>query len=60
MNSARALVALADVPGKARLVIIVDDGEPAANVPPSLEDEGYRVFARERRGGQWILTVGRA
>lgn len=57
VNSARALLKLAQMPGDSCLEIIVDDGEPVANVPVSLEDEGHQIMAKKKKDGQWILRV---
>jgi TusA-related sulfurtransferase len=57
MNSAKALLKLAQMPGDSCLEIILDDGEPIANVPLALEDEGYSIIAKDRRGKQWMLRI---
>jgi TusA-related sulfurtransferase len=59
MNSARALVKLAQMPCHSCLEIILDDGEPSVNVPVSIEDEGYRIIDKTRRGKQWMLRIQR-
>ena len=57
MNAARALLKLAQMQDNSFLEIILDDGEPIVNVPVSLEDEGYLILLKERRGKQWMLQV---
>ncbi len=57
MNTAHALLKLAQMPDDACLEIVLDDGEPIINVPVSLEDEGCHILARERKGKQWMLRV---
>ncbi len=57
MNSARALLKLAQMPADACLEILLDDGEPVVNVPVSLEDEGVTIMAKVRKGRQWMLRV---
>ncbi len=59
LNAARALIKLASMPAGTLLEIVVDDGEPSANVPVSLEDEGCRVLGKVRKGHQWIFQVQR-
>ncbi len=56
-NSARILLKLAQRAGDTLLDIILDDGEPMENVPASLEDEGHKIVARERKGKQWKLRI---
>ena len=41
------------------LEIIVDDGEPIANVPVTLEQESHQLLDRRRIGRQWRLIVRR-
>ncbi len=57
MNAARALLKLAQMQDNSFLEIILDDGEPIVNVPGALEDEGYRIMVKERRGKQWMLQI---
>jgi tRNA 2-thiouridine synthesizing protein A len=56
-NSARALIALEGMADGRVLLVVVDDGEPVRNVPPSLEEEGHAVVRREKAGGRWRLWV---
>lgn len=56
-NSARALIALEGLADGTVLLVVVDDGEPLRNVPPSLEEEGHAVLRREQDGGRWRLWV---
>lgn len=57
MNTARILLRLAVMADKACLEVMLDDGEPIANVPVSIEDEGHQILARERKGKQWMLRI---
>jgi len=59
-NSARAILKLEGLPPGALLRLIVDDGEPHENVPPSLTEEGHRIVSESRHGGSWHLLVRRA
>ncbi len=60
MNFVKTKVRLAQMPKGARLAVILDDGEPIANVPASLEQEGQKVLARERLAdGRWRIVVER-
>ncbi|HNW44917.1 MAG TPA: sulfurtransferase TusA family protein [Elusimicrobiales bacterium] len=56
-NAARALMRLEGLDGGAELEIIIDDGEPAANLPPALEQEGHTIVGRVRAGAKWIITA---
>jgi TusA-related sulfurtransferase len=56
-NFVRALIKLAGMKTGAVLAVVIDDGEPYANVPPAIEEEGYRILARERAGAGWKLLV---
>jgi len=57
-NSAKALIRLEMMDPGEVLEVTVDDGEPIANVPPSLEEEGHTVLHRHRLGdGRWVLRV---
>ena len=60
MNFVKTKVRLAQMPKGARLVVILDDGEPIANVPASLEQEGQKVLARDQLAdGRWRIVVER-
>lgn len=59
-NSARALLRLEALPPGAELEILVDDGEPALNVPSSLRAEGHEVLAKLRCGPGWKITARKA
>lgn len=37
--------------------ILLDDGEPVKNVPPSLTAEGHRLLGLERKGEHYVLTM---
>jgi len=56
-NSVRALMKLAGMAEGTVLELIVDDGEPIANVPLSLENEGYTIIRREKNNSGWNLLV---
>ncbi|HBA60107.1 MAG TPA: sulfurtransferase TusA family protein [Elusimicrobia bacterium] len=56
-NSARALLRLETLDPGAELEITVDDGEPALNLPPSLEREGHAVIALRREGAHWVIVA---
>ncbi len=58
-NTARALMALELLdPGQA-LELLIDDGEPHANVPESLEIEGHTIALLERQGPGWRIIAAR-
>ncbi|MCM2266903.1 MAG: sulfurtransferase TusA family protein [Elusimicrobiales bacterium] len=56
-NSARALMRLETLAPGDELEITVDDGEPALNVPASLEGEGHAVTRKIRAGACWTITA---
>lgn len=56
-NAARALMRLEGMDRGATLAITIDDGEPAENLPPALEQEGHLVLGRVRAGAKWIITA---
>jgi TusA-related sulfurtransferase len=56
-NTARALLRLELLDEGDLLAVIVDDGEPLANVPPSLTAEGHEVLAVTPLDGRWRVLV---
>lgn len=42
------------------LEIVVDPGEPMANVPRSIKEEGHRVIKVERKDGHFRLLIEKA
>ncbi len=56
-NAARALMALEGCEAGDLLRLLLDDGEPIENVPPSLEEQGHAVVGKSWRGGAWELSV---
>ncbi|MHB9155930.1 MAG: sulfurtransferase TusA family protein [Endomicrobiales bacterium] len=56
-NSARALLKLETMAPGQVLELIIDDGEPYANVPPSLEEEGHTLLSKEKTDARWRLRV---
>jgi TusA-related sulfurtransferase len=58
-NSARALLRLEGMDQGKTLEIILDDGEPYRNVPPSLVQEGHTIVTIEKKDLQWHLLVTR-
>ncbi len=58
MNFVKTKVRLATIPVGGLLDVILDDGEPIANVPLSLEEQGQKVIEKERlASGQWRIRV---
>ena len=58
-NSARTLIKLEGMDEGEILEIIIDDGEPMENVPPSLEEDGHQIVGKEQAGDKWIILVRR-
>jgi tRNA 2-thiouridine synthesizing protein A len=57
-NSARSLLKLESMDSGEILEIVVDDGEPIANVPISLEDEGFKILQTNKTNDdKWHLFV---
>ncbi|MCX5795223.1 MAG: sulfurtransferase TusA family protein [Elusimicrobia bacterium] len=56
-NAARALISLEGLPAGSLLGIRLDDGEPIANVPPALAEQGHEVVEKVRDGAGWRLLV---
>lgn len=58
-NAARAILRLEGMgPGEV-LELAVDDGEPYANLPPALKEEGHEILSARRRGASWLIRVRR-
>ena len=58
-NAARAILHLEALDEGSLLDVILDGGEPLANVPPALETEGHAVLARTPLSDRWVLRVRR-
>lgn len=56
-NTARALLTIEWMDEGEVLEVLVDDGEPIENVPPSLVAEGHTVLGQERVGAGWRVLV---
>lgn len=57
MNFARITVDLMDIPIGDFLEVLLDDGQPATNVPRSLAREGQHVISMIQCETFWRLTV---
>ena len=58
MNFVKTKLKLETLPAGAHLAVILDDGEPIANVPRSLEEQGQQVLAREKiSASQWKILI---
>ncbi|MCK8824418.1 sulfurtransferase TusA family protein [Fuchsiella alkaliacetigena] len=61
MNFVKAKVAIAPLESGASLEIYLDEGEPIANVPQSLAEEGHQILSKEQtEEGYYILKVEKA
>jgi len=58
-NSSRAILELEVMDEGEILEIVIDDGDPIANVPVSLTQEEHEVLDTQRHGDQWRLLVRR-
>jgi len=58
MNFVKTKLKLETLAGGAHLAVILDDGEPIANVPRSLEEQGQKVLAQEKISvNQWKILI---
>jgi tRNA 2-thiouridine synthesizing protein A len=57
-NTAKTLLKLEGMDSGEILEVVVDDGEPIENVPPALEEEGFRIVARKKtKENIWHLFI---
>jgi len=56
-NTSIALIRLSTMDQGEILEILLDDGEPIENVPPSLELEGHRIIKKEKTEPHWTLHI---
>jgi sulfite reductase (ferredoxin) len=57
MNFVKTKMALSNLTTGERLQVLLDDGEPAENVPRSVEAEGHRVIQKQKTDGFWRITI---
>ncbi|HXH65065.1 MAG TPA: sulfurtransferase TusA family protein [Mariprofundaceae bacterium] len=58
MNFVKTKIRLSTMPAGGLLDVILDHGEPIANVPLSLEEQGQKVLSKDRiSDGQWRIRV---
>ncbi|HIE50225.1 MAG TPA: sulfurtransferase TusA family protein, partial [Armatimonadetes bacterium] len=57
LNYVRAKMALEEMEGGDLLELLLDDGEPIMNVPPSLEDDGQDVLEISKENGYYRVKV---
>jgi len=61
MNFVKTKLKLETMPAGGRLAVILDDGEPIANVPRSLEEQGQKVLEQNPiSDSQWKIVVEKA
>ncbi|MCP3659170.1 MAG: hypothetical protein GY830_02165 [Bacteroidetes bacterium] len=61
MNFVKAKVVLETMSSSEKLELLLDDGEPIANVPGSLKAEGHRIiFQNQNKEGYWTILVEKA
>ena len=58
-NSSRAILELEVMDEGEILEIVIDDGDPIANVPVTLTQEAHELLDTRRHGDQWRLLVRR-
>lgn len=57
MNYVRAKIALEDLEIDDILELLLDDGEPIMNVPPSLENDGQKILEIRKEDGHYYVKV---
>ncbi len=57
LNYAKAKVFIETLNPGDLLEILLDDGEPIRNVPRSLENDGYNILRKEKRGKYYSLLI---
>ena len=60
INAARALLRLEGMDPGAELRVIVDDGEPIANLPAAVEEQGHHVRSKAKEGASWCVLIQRS
>jgi TusA-related sulfurtransferase len=59
-NSARALLKLEMLGSGEELEVLLDDGEPAKNVPAAMAEAGHELLSRSRTGSGWVMVFRKA
>ena len=59
INAARAILRLETMSEGELLDVLLDDGEPADNLPPALAEEGHRIMKQTRESVGWRFRVQR-
>lgn len=57
INFVKVKLAMEELQNGELLEVILDDGEPMANVPKSIKEEGHKIIKVEKQGEQYRLTV---
>ena len=57
LNYVKAKLYLEGLKSGEKVEILLDEGEPIANVPRSLEDDGHRILNKEKMGNFYKITV---
>lgn len=57
MNFVKTKIALAPMQSGQILEILLDDGQPIANVPGSVKNEGHEVIATEKVDNYWKVSI---
>ncbi len=56
-NFVKAKLALEMIDSGEIVEFLLDDGEPAKNVPRSLKEEGHKLLSLEEKDGHYVLTL---
>ncbi len=60
MNFVKIKLKLEDMSSGEVLEVVLDDGDPIANVSASVKDEGHRILRVEKINEHWKLVVRKA
>lgn len=60
MNFVKVLYDLAKMQHGERLRVLLDDGPPIENVPPSVRREGHAVLEQVKVGDHWSILIEKA
>jgi sulfite reductase (ferredoxin) len=60
MNFVKTKMALSQLNAGQVLQVLLDDGEPADNVPRSVQAEGHQILGQARTADHWSVTIRKA
>jgi sulfite reductase (ferredoxin) len=57
MNFVKLKIELVSMASGEKIAVLLDDGEPVANVPGSVKNEGHTILKLEQQGTHWMLLI---